>query len=53
MAAVRTYPNDVKDDKWAFVAPYLWLMRENAPKREYALHDFFDGMRYLAHTDYP
>jgi hypothetical protein len=31
-AATRTrYPSDVGDEEWAFVAPYLTLMREDAP----------------------
>ncbi|HWQ12718.1 MAG TPA: IS5/IS1182 family transposase, partial [Roseiflexaceae bacterium] len=25
------YPSDVSDDEWAFVAPYLTLMKEDAP----------------------
>ena len=28
-------------------------MREDAPQREYALRDFFNGLRYLAHTGCP
>jgi len=31
-----------------FVAPYLTLMREDAPQREYALRDVFDGLRWVA-----
>jgi transposase len=53
MATVRTYPSDVKDEEWAFVAPYLCLMREDAPQREYALRDLFNALRYLAHTGCP
>jgi transposase len=53
MAAVRTYPSDVKDEEWAFVAPYLCSMREDAPQREYALRDLFNALRYLAHTGCP
>ncbi|MBM4107934.1 MAG: IS5/IS1182 family transposase, partial [Phycisphaerae bacterium] len=26
--ARKPYPTDVTDDEWAFVAPYLTLMRE-------------------------
>jgi hypothetical protein len=25
------YPSDVSDEEWAFVAPYLALVREDAP----------------------
>ncbi|HEY7033008.1 MAG TPA: IS5/IS1182 family transposase, partial [Thermomicrobiales bacterium] len=27
----KPYPSDVTDDEWAFVAPYLTLMDEDAP----------------------
>ena len=30
----KAHPSDVGDDEWAFVAPYLTLMREDAPQRE-------------------
>lgn len=44
------YPSDVSDEEWAFVAPYLTLMRENAPQRTYALRAIFTALRYLART---
>ena len=53
MAALRTYPSDVKDEEWAFVAPYLALMREEVPQREYPLRALFNALRYLAHTGCP
>ena len=53
MTVVRSYPSDVCDDEWAFVAPYLVLMREEAPQREHALRDLFNGLCYLAHTGCP
>ena len=53
MAAVRTYPSDVADEEWAFVAPYLALMREEAPQRKYPLRVLFNALRYLAHTGCP
>ena len=31
MSAPRSYPSDVKEEEWAFVAPYLALLREDAP----------------------
>jgi transposase len=46
----ETYPSDVSDDEWAFVAPYLTLMREDAPQREYALREVFNGLRYIVRT---
>ncbi|RZK22370.1 MAG: IS5 family transposase [Hymenobacter sp.] len=53
MAAQRTYPSDVPDEEWAFVAPYLALMREEAPQRKYPLRALFNALRYLAHTGCP
>ena len=42
------YPSDVSDDEWAFVAPYLTLMTEDAPQRDYPLREVFNGLRWLA-----
>lgn len=36
-------PSDVSDNEWAFVAPYLTLMREDAPQREHELREVFNG----------
>jgi transposase len=44
------YPSDVSDEEWAFVAPYLTLMREDAPQREYSLREAFNGSRSIAKT---
>ena len=44
------YPTDVSDDEWALLAPYLTLMREDAPQRQYPLRDLFNGLRYIART---
>jgi transposase len=49
----KPYPSDVTDDEWAFVAPYLCLMREDAPQRDHGLRDVFDGLRYLVRTGAP
>ncbi len=46
----KPYLSDVSDDEWAFVAPYLTLMREDAPQREYSLREVFNGLRYLVQT---
>jgi transposase len=32
----KSYPTDVSDEEWAFVAPYLTLVRQDAPQR---VHD--------------
>jgi hypothetical protein len=41
----KPYPSDVNDDKWAFAAPYLTLMTEDALQREYPLRQVFNGLR--------
>jgi transposase len=43
----QAYPTDVSDDEWAFVAPYLTLMREDAPQRDYELREVFNGVRWM------
>jgi transposase len=46
----KAYPSDVSDDEWAFVAPYLTLMKEDAPQREHSLREVFDALRFLVRT---
>ena len=46
----KPYPSDVSDDEWAFVAPYLTLMTEDAPQRDHSLRDVFNGLRWIART---
>jgi transposase len=46
----KAYPSDVSDDEWAWVAPYLTLMTEDAPQRDYALREVFNGLRYIVRT---
>jgi transposase len=43
----KQYPSDVSDEEWAFCAPYLTLMNEQAPQRVYALREIFNALRYL------
>ena len=43
----KPYPSDVSDDEWAFVVPYLTLMREDAPQRDYSLREIFNAVRWL------
>jgi transposase len=44
------YPSDVSDEEWAFLAPYLTLMREDAPQRRHALRELFNGLGSIART---
>jgi transposase len=46
----QSYPSDVSDLEWEFCAPYLTLMKEDAPQREYALRDLFNALRYVVRT---
>ena len=46
----KAYPSDVSDDEWVFVAPYLTLMKEDAPQRDHPLRDVFNGLRYVVRS---
>lgn len=48
--ARKPYPSDVSDDEWAFCAPYLTLMREDAPQREHDLREVLNALRWMART---
>ena len=50
MPTPRRYPSDVSDDEWAFVAPYLALLREDAPQRRHDLRRTFDALRYVVRS---
>jgi transposase len=49
----KTYPSDVTDSEWAFVAPYLTLMTEEAPQRTHSLREVFNGLRWLVRAGAP
>jgi transposase len=49
----KAYPSDVSDDEWAFVAPYLTLMTEEAPQREHSLREVFNGLRWIVRAGAP
>jgi len=53
MTTRKPYPSDVSDDEGAFVVPYLTLMIEEAPQRDYPLREVFNGLRYLVRTGSP
>ena len=52
-AGRRPYPSDISDEEWEFVAPYLSLMTESAPQREYALRELFNAVRWMVRTGSP
>lgn len=49
----KAYPSDVSDEEWAFVAPYLTLMTEDAPQREHPLREVFNGLRWMVRAGSP
>src|SRR5829696_4155090 len=53
MIARKPYPSDVSDDEWALVAPYLALVREDAPQREHGLREVFNALRYVVKNGIP
>ncbi len=50
MEARKPYPSDVSDEEWAFVAPYLTLIRSDAPQRSHDLREIFDALRWIVRT---
>lgn len=46
-------PSDVSDEEWEFVAPYLALVREDAPQRDHDLREVFNGLRWVVRTGSP
>src|SRR5271170_1817205 len=49
----KPYPSDVSDEEWAFCAPYLMLMKEDAPQREYTMRGMFNAVRYMVRAGCP
>ena len=47
------YQSDVSDEEWAFCAPYLTLMREDAPQRDYSSRELFNPVRYMVRAGCP
>jgi transposase len=47
------YPSDVSDEEWAFVAPYLTLLPEDASQRRHDLREVFHALRYLVRGGIP
>lgn len=49
----RPYKSDVSDEEWAFVAPYLTLMRPDAPQRTHELREVFNALRWMVRSGSP
>ena len=53
METRKAYPSDVSDVEWAFVAPYLCLIRPDAPQRQHDLREIYNGLRWIVRTGSP
>src|ERR671910_118838 len=53
MATRKPYPSDVSDEEWHFAAPYLALVREDAPQRNHDLREVLNGLRWVVRTGSP
>ncbi len=49
----KPYPSDVSDEEWAFVAPYLALVRADAPQRRHDVREVFNAARWVVPTGAP
>jgi len=53
MSKRQPYPSDVSAEEWAFCAPYLTLLREDAPQREHSLRELFNALRWIVRAGCP
>jgi transposase len=53
MTTRKPYSSDVSVEEWVFVAPYLALVREDAPQRTHELREVFNGLRWIVRTGSP
>ena len=51
--ARKPYPTDVSDEEWAFVAPYLALLRRDAPQRRHDVREVCNALRWIVRTGAP
>jgi len=49
----RSYPSDVSDEEWSFVAPYFTFVREDAAQRAHDQREVFNALRGLVRTGAP
>lgn len=49
----KPYDTDATDAEWAFVAPYLALISEDAAQREHSLREAFNALRRLVRSGSP
>jgi len=53
MVTRKSYPSDISDEEWHFLAPYLALVREDAPQRTHDLREVLNGLRWVVRTGSP
>lgn len=53
MEGRKSYPSDVSDEEWAFVAPYLELLRPDAPQRRHDQREVFNALRWIVRAGAP
>lgn len=49
----KPYPSDLDDAAWAFVAPYVTLMREDAPQRKHDLRRVMNALLWIVRAGAP
>jgi transposase len=49
----KPYPSDVTDEEWAFAAPYLTLMRPDAPQRVHDPREVYNAVRWIVRAGAP
>ncbi len=49
----KAYLSEMSDDEWAFLGPYLPLMKDEAPQWEHPLREVFNGLRWVERTGAP
>jgi transposase len=49
----KSYLSDVGDEEWSFCAPYLTLMKEQAPQRDHPLREVFNALRWFVRAGCP
>lgn len=49
----KAYPSDVSDEEWAFVAPHLTLMTEDAPWHKHSPREVFNRLHWIVRAGAP
>ena len=52
-ARTYSYPTDTSEEEWAFAAPYLTLLPEEAGQRRHELRAVYDALRWIVRSGAP